>query len=123
MEVPSKELLIEILKDETIASINEGIPSDVKNDNEVQYYKDGLYGVVFGINIYELMHMMKEWAWGEGYAIGVDMLGLKSFNVNIHSLDTEHKVYNKDEYQVEDFEAVTKACEWMLNQKENNEQA
>ena len=59
------------------------------------------------INIYELQHMMKEWAWEHKWimksGINRDGKGFCEGMFGIYQADTE-------------FEAVTSACEWILKE-------
>ena len=62
------------------------------------------------INIYELMHLMKEWANNNSYLISSDVDGncRSEYVYNNHPSES----YNEDT----EFEAVIKACEWILKE-------
>jgi hypothetical protein len=103
MILPSKELLSIILK----KYIVEFIPYiDGEFDPCLQI--DTFDGVLL-LNIYELMHMMKEWAFEEGYIIS----SFKSLSVGgyIAIINGDNKFATKTE-----FEAMTKAAEWVRKQ-------
>jgi len=119
MVLPSKELLSSVLGKE-----KEDILSIRIVNNELQYYYKSLYrlgcnlkiskhkdSIIISINIYELMHMMKEWAISKKVYIlsNISFIGgtahtIKGNENNLFSANTE-------------FEAVTKACEWILEQQ------
>jgi len=116
MVLPSRELFSAVLGYEVkVTFIN----------REIDYNKHLWYKLRCGdtesINIYELMHMMKKWAVTKGYAIqseapwneeyrngfirqGIAELRTFTLIVDIFNANTEH-------------EAVTKACEWILEQQ------
>ena len=116
----SKELLSEILKVE-IEDL-----SKAKKENEIGYkIKNGWYS---SINIYELAHKCKEWAWDK---FKIDILIIKDGG----KLDANHwrrKVYlqngSKTIYFLEshsndipfhnDNIAMFKACQWLLENKD-----
>jgi len=110
MILPSKELLSAVLGNSRISS--DGYFQEEKNLIH--------YGCIYGnapddyydeqecINIYELMHLMKEWAWEKDYLIksstdGEALIRMYGQHDYIKSFDNIHE-----------FEAVTKACEWIL---------
>ncbi len=75
------------------------------------------------INIYELMHLMKEWAYDNGYAVIVykssDEYTVMVFEAERFYLNTDYlnrivKFCTTDTDT--GFEAVTKACEWILKE-------
>jgi len=112
MVLPSKELLSEVVQYPVV---------DVKeiNFNCVYYDVDSSYSRMYGeeirdINMYELTHLMKEWLRGKGYivtiyrhldttAISIAKEGCAGYISPSMSVTTE-------------FEAVTKACEWILKE-------
>ena len=105
MTLPSKELLSAVLGCEITycheinGELRYGIYTPIGTDERT-------------INIYELMHLMKEWALKQGYLLySVPTMCL------IKTLSLE---YIKEFSDVDtEFESVTKACEWI---KENNEE-
>jgi hypothetical protein len=112
MKLPSKELLEKITNDK----IQLGVPIVLK-DNEV-VYKYASVPIHFyerHINIYELMHLMKEWAFNNGFAcISGTMNGLKQKIAILTSLDV--MVPKIPFTESTEFEAVTEACEWLLKE-------
>lgn len=72
------------------------------------------------INIYELAHKCKEWAWDNGYEIEE-----LCHNLIVHYLDVEQLEYLKKEFNTEDGlyipynpYRVFKACQWILDNKD-----
>ena len=66
------------------------------------------------INIYELAHKCKEWASKKGYVVGTDL-----DKVNVWSIK-ERIIINHFEVYFEDYlEFEIKACQWILENKEN----
>ena len=112
MILPSEELLREIMEIGT-----DSIIDDVEvYKNNILYAVDGQYAD--DINIYELMHLMKEWAVNKGFvvlsrndSIGYRWTVILSIPSNLN--------FNKPFEQLSEFEAVIKACEWILKQKES----
>ena len=75
---------------------------------------------VKSINLYELAHKCKEWVLDEGYWITIGIgattqLVLTSKGTTI--LDSE--LYRIEDKDLTEHEAVFKACEWILKQKDN----
>ena len=113
MELPSKELLTEVLGKNVkmvitdIKVIHSQLNSSVKNSEIAISYDDKWTYE----NIYELMHLMKEWAFSNDYQLySGRLIGHKSIC----------SVVNFDNSFAEtEFEAVIKACEWILSQKES----
>ena len=88
--------------------IHKNIRTDVKPSEFVALY-DGTWNVV---NIYELMHKCKKWALTQGYDIASSSQGY----ANITTLDSinQHGYFAQDT----EFEAVLKAAQWVLNNKD-----
>lgn len=103
----SKELLSEVLNHTVILEIDIDF-----EDSKVGYLLDNKNW--YFINIYELAHKCKEWAFKQGYSY----LGNKGL-INIYS-KTETIVAIMDENVVNWFDVYIdfKACEWVL--KETN---
>ena len=83
-------------------------------ENNKLYFDMGL-PLIQSINIYELVHMCKEWAFDKGYPFNVlyrhdywDRCELK-YDVDLYN---HRKSFCSD---IED-EAIIKACEWILEQ-------
>ena len=120
MILPSKELLSEVLgEDVKNISISCGYSGNIvkytienyetEEDGELIYIDLGT-----NINIYELMHLMKEWI------IKTARPNCVFSTFNSTSLNGYGAVIN-DEKQFfgrTEFEAVVKACEWLLKNKE-----
>lgn len=107
MVLPSKELLCEL-------GFNVGYDSILNyNDTYLFIIDDGI-NVVCSVNIYELMHMMKVWAY-DNYKISV--ISYKhSFWVAklIQQPSGEAVIFTMFTSEESEFEAVTKACNWIL---------
>jgi len=104
----SKELLSEVL--------NVKVISIEVYTNGVDYYEE--HGSTIHINIHELTHKCKEWALTQNYII-------KSFISDKGYAIIETKV-GKDEIidlkiSNTEPEAIFKACQWILENKETNE--
>ena len=108
----SKELLSEVLGTEIkyfetdIKKINYHINSDIKSGNIAYFNIEWKY-----INIYELMHKMKEFILTEQQRMGT------YYSTSVQGWccwleDGENRGIAKTE-----LEAVMKACEWVLKQK------
>ena len=124
MILPSKELLSEVLEFEIT-----NIPQH-QNSKKLEFYSkvhsskcifeksgDLTKGSMFSINIYELMHMMKEWAVLK-YGIEISSTVVKD-NGGIYS--NAYTTSDKDciSFDANDNlepEAVTRACEWILKE-------
>ena len=65
------------------------------------------------INIYELAHKCKEWAYRRGFLIGSNCRqGITVIDINTHTVLNHFDVY------IEDFtEFEIKACQWILENK------
>jgi len=102
----SKKLLSEVFENKCISIIE--INGILKYNNEE--YQDSVYGyqiVEREINIYELAYKCKEWAYNNGIAID------SCFQTAIIHLDKPIEIKANTE-----LEAVFKACEYILKQKE-----
>lgn len=78
------------------------------------------------INIYELAHKCKEWAFTKGYYLSsyVDSsvgAGCEVSNIACLSFD-EPILYEPTEDYLSEPEAIFKACEWILKQKDEKEE-
>ena len=128
MTPPSKELLGAVLDEDLdmVAEINRAeifielhrnmIKVIVSNKRLVaDCSRDAEY---ISINIYELMHLMKEWAWGKGF----QLMSHRNYFNNKYAIQVHEKLYRHFEAEsLEDteIETVTKACEWILKEKGN----
>ena len=117
----SKELLAEILDLELV----ENVQINWQNINEIVYttkpagetisemveevYSNSRWRCV---NIYELAHKCKEWAFNKGYTLVVfKTLGYTTYAVEIH--DESDYIELIDSFTTEP-DAIFKACEWIL---------
>ena len=110
----SKELLSEVLGYDATPSF------------AIEVKGDGIYSP--GINIYELAHKCKEWAWGNEFELKparsrenndgfeyVCNVFLKTYWYKDKDQYPEAILYSKTEP-----EAIFKACEWILNEAKND---
>jgi len=127
MNLPSKELLSEVLDYKVENYSHNGTPItnlainvDARADNGIRLAKQN-------INIYELAHKCKEWAWrtenvrletGRMYGLTTEAHNCR---IDVYS---GHKFYFNGRYK--DFtantepEAIFKACEWILKQNKGD---
>ena len=121
-EIISKELLREVLGRKTITDI---AGDGWGKDDEIAYW---FQDRVFCINIYELAHKCKEWAYAKGYSISsaygfgddemsfsyasLDKIGVGLDTGSIENIDVFHSMATRDEP-----EAIFKACQWILDNK------
>ena len=104
MKFPSKELLSEVLSKE----VEEERFID---SNSLIYVNSGMY---FDINVYELAHKCKEWAFDKfgiqvSSEIGEDSKVDKFWTANF-KLNDEHYSF----WALTEPEAIFKACEWIM---------
>ena len=104
MKLPSKELLSEVLSKE----VEEERFID---SNSLTYVNSGIYE---DINIYELVHKCKEWAFDKGFV-------LKSYKKQGAFSGTYHYAIDINDKICEwlantEYEAIFKACEWIMEQ-------
>ena len=113
MILPSKELLSAVL-DSSIRSYelspNGNVLYALKDDVSVS---DGMF-----INIYELMHMMKEYAFSKGYVI-YSGRRRNDTHKSIMFKVSDYGNCNKGNHAYSDteFEAVVKSCKWLLKEQ------
>lgn len=110
----SKELLSEVLDRKVVEFIEE---SWLCSSNTIVYILEDDVNEDF-INIYELAHKCKEWAYSKGYVI-VSMNNFKWCYVNVSNLGglTLKEVNSDTEPQ-----AIFKACEWILKNLKKQEE-
>lgn len=111
----SKELL-SIILDEYIETVL--INKKDNTDNNIYYcdFETTDYIDCFAINIYELAHKCKEWADKQNFAIKSYIWFGKGKSI---FTDLEDKVYSTMFDAETEPEAIIKACEWILQNKEN----
>lgn len=114
------EKLLSAVTGKKCIMINEGVPKHLKSDNTVFYYIENEYGEMQNINIYELMHMVKEWAWKlKRFTITSYIRYKKSWAklwVNEFLDDRDDEILYKGKTEPE---AVFKCGEWVLKELEN----
>lgn len=114
MQLPSKELLSEVLK------LN---ITYIERCNNSIIYKISVYDREEEVNIYELSHKCKEWAYSQGYIISSGLTPVLGVNkdgwaeVFSSSTPLDGKLHTFK--QLSEPEAVFKACEWILDNKDN----
>ncbi len=107
MILPSKELLSRVLK-KTVYEI------DLEDYNEI-FYMCSESASFNKINIFELTHLMKEWAF-QKYDITI-WTSRRQAKLNITGIWDEMPRFVSDEDDSTDISCVTKACEWILEQQ------
>lgn len=110
----SKELMQELMKNLTVKEI---ISTDKKKIDNNIYYKVKEIDILQIINIYELAHECKEWAINNGYNIWSSAYGCECYIDGRNLVNNENIRFLACSEQ----EAIIKACEWILKQKEKNE--
>ncbi len=121
-EVISKELLREVLKDKKIEFV------DIR-DNQIWFAKTEKGAMAWTwsdicINIHELAHKCKEWADGYGYTLksftADNYQGVSNGCCEFYYERTGKKVKDlKDVCEQSEPEAIFKACQWILDDKDN----
>lgn len=109
----SKELLGEVLKAD-IKKINNSIL-----DGNLYYYKT-FVKCKSKINIYELAHKCKEWALRKNYILASESNtygGICNMSISSMDVDVFYNIQSITRANTE-VEAVIKACEWILNNKD-----
>lgn len=116
----SKELFAEVMADKLpqgLCELNDLVQDD---DNDVGYFHAQYQGYIdYGIqwiNIHELAHKCKKWAFNQNYWLDSRI----TFNKGGARIEERHSDFIKDP---KDFtektepEAVFKACQWILDNK------
>ena len=107
MEI-SKELLSIILGEKAY---------DIKcvSDNIISFYTD--YDQYEEINIYELAHKCKEWAYRQGFIIdtGFHKNYINQFKANCYGWVSTNIDIKKDFNKCTEFEVVIESCQWIVN--------
>ena len=121
----SKELLIEVLGSEYKHRLVDWFQTD--EDNFLRtYYDCGSYddkgrpiGLGLEINIYELAHKCKEWAYKKGYILTPWKRDGEWYGCEVRDITSEDivmingKTYTRSKLEPE---AIFKACQWILEQ-------
>ena len=111
----SKELLSEVL--------NLNITYIERCNNSI-IYKISVYDREEEVNIYELAHKCKEWAYSQGYIISSGLTPVLGVNkdgwaeVFSSSTPLDGKLHTFK--QLSEPEAVFKACEWIFKEQNND---
>jgi hypothetical protein len=120
----SKELLSDVLG----YRVSKSYIDDTQDVQYVDVFLEGDdTGIYDSINIYELAHKCKEWAWSlhpSSLFIGTVKEEIKwccfvSFGVSIQPIYNETR---KTFYESTEPEAIFKACQWIVENKEVNEE-
>lgn len=105
----SKELLSEVLKSVHKVTSIEDLGNKISYKHITEYDKE----LHSHINIHELAHKVKEWAWGEGYGIETDYSGW----YRIHKDD---KYFGVDGETASEIESVVYCGQWILENRNDN---
>lgn len=115
----SKKLLSEVLCKNIIRV-------ELEHPNHIGFKEmcDTSFGELDQINIYELAHKCKEWAYRKGYALESMPFGLSEAKARCEIWtnlgDTQIADTITDTFEADtEPEAIFKACEWILKQKDN----
>ena len=110
----SKELLSEVLDIKVVEVYKIGSNPNFK-DNTLLYRVEGC-GVLFTINIHELAHKCKEWA----FCLDATMIlsSVSEANIGIASIKDDYGNILICEVCESEPEAIFKACQWLLDNKD-----
>lgn len=105
----SKELLSEVLGLKRI--------DEIYIEDSVLYFCE----LNNGINIYELAHKCKEWAYKEGFIIdtGFHKYYINQFKANCYGWVSSNINIKQHFNECTEQEAIFKACQWILDNKED----
>lgn len=126
-EIISKELLSEVLVKKVIKIYFENEEGDdFLRENEISYtYIEDMQGMgciehEIAINIYELAHKCKEWAFHKGYdIIETDfMISIRKKSDRYSLKVYEYTEEEQNEQNVFKPEYTFKACQWILDNKD-----
>ena len=137
----SKELLSEVLGEDVRLGEyniidNDGVPQKYNMKitfngttlNYWRYYKewdDGSTMASCRINVYELQHLCKEWAFNEGYQLEISRYwNIPTYYCKLvirggdfcEECGESRAIYELEDLQ--EIDIVVKACEWVLNEKQ-----
>lgn len=113
-EIISKELLSEVLQLSEVKIGRHLTTGKFSYGNRQEfYYFDGHDTIHEIINIHELAHKCKEWAFQKGWLLqirtGLDLSVIDVFNADKQELQIRRQISEQTEP-----EAIFKACEWIL---------
>ena len=120
----SKELLSEVLNIEIIdysidtsqVRINQLWHEDTPLNRELELFNT-IYGCMHSINIYELAHKCKEWAYSKhGYLLNSRRTFKTKYLLGYCEVVKDCEFYYS-EYSNTEVEAIFKACQWILENK------
>lgn len=119
----SKELLIEVIK-ETITKHNMAFSEVlescyIEDNNKLMINYKTTHGIILGyiINIYELAHKCKEWAYKYHKIIINSRTTSKTKDINGYAEIIKSCDYLYGDYADTEVEAIFKACQWILDNK------
>jgi len=109
----SKELLSAVLN-KKVKEVHEG-----SYKNEINYTI--ATGEYYCINIHELAHKCKEWAYEQEFILHIKRTGEIEYKLTVESLNI-NKVYFLQQifYSKTELQAIFEACEWILKCKCKN---
>ena len=108
----SKELLSAVLGDDMY-------PKEIENNLLLfKQVADAPWSAMRSINIYELMHLMKEWAYKYGHEmVSYHIQDSNEWRCLYAHISIDLNIDKRVGFYAEtEFEAVTKACEYILEQ-------
>jgi len=119
MILPSNDLLSEVLKHDYSERLFTII--SIEDNNLVGRYDCGSgepTGLGYEINIYELMHLMKEWTYKYGHEmVSYHIQDSNEWRCLYAHISIDLNIDKRVGFYAEtEFEAVTKACEYILEQ-------
>lgn len=106
----SKELLSEVLNIEHILNFRQSV-------NVIWVTDAKSHCGAIPINIYELTHKCKEWAWNLGYDLPITRHDTNSFCCKINEKNIK---YHKSQWADTGSEAIFEACQYILDNKGTN---
>ena len=86
-------------------------------ENDIVYEKQN--GIQYCINIYELAHKCKEWAFKQGYSLNVFNSNSNYYEVTPNTLSEDGEEWIEHPYAIasNEYEAIFKSCQWILDRK------
>ena len=120
----NKELLSKVLDNEVPYQVK--VHKIIIKNNSLNYFynsKDsggGLFEANEYINIYELAHKCKEWAYKEGFIIdtGFHKYYINQFKANCYGWVSSNVNIKQHFKECTEHESIFKACQWILDNKD-----
>ena len=115
----SKELLSEVLGDKVEI---DNTDSWLKSDNNIVYIETSRKGDITDtnfVNIYELAYKCKEWAFKNHKLIINSRIISKTKDINGYAEIIKSCDYLYGDYADTEVEAILKACQWILDTRQN----